>query len=221
MRSFAAGVVTGAPSTVSPSKLPPTSPCAAVCPAEARALAETFAATISPSKSDRPETSAAAEADEAEPDVAEVLALIAPVVTAEPSAGYWKLGVENPPRGGDETSATVTAGRPGSTTLTANALAAAPPARPPAGEALPATKSSASTASPDTARLGTMGVCRPRGLAPPRPPGELRRDGQQQHREELPQHVLVQGRRDPDSAGDRRRSRRAPSTSELRQRTLP
>ena len=74
-------------------------PAPLVCPAEAWALAETFWATMSPSKSDRSETSAAAEADGAEPDVAEVLALIAPLVTAEPSTGYWKLGVEKTPLG--------------------------------------------------------------------------------------------------------------------------
>ena len=61
----------------------------------------------------------------------------------------------------------------------------------------------------------------PAALAPARAPGELRRDGEQQHREELPQDVLVQGRRRSGSRRRRPAIEASPSTSELRQRTLP
>ena len=89
----------------------------------------------------------------AEPAAAEVLALSRAARDGRAVCGVLEARRGEDASGGAETSPTVTAAWPGSTTFTPNALDAAPPARPPAGDALPATKSRASTANADTARL--------------------------------------------------------------------
>src|SRR5690348_11282372 len=119
MRMFGAGGVS-APSTVRPvTEAPEKLPLALRPRVEPRAEPVTVVAVISPLKTLIVPTCVVEVAVAAVPDVVAAEALIAPVVTTEPSAGYEKLEPKAAWSGGEEIEPAVAPACPGITTRTA------------------------------------------------------------------------------------------------------